>query len=444
MSILRTLERRGLERRGADGRLPWGDSTPVSNGMLGGAVAGTRVDEKTALQVTAVYGCVGLLAESVSSLPVDLMSSPHRRTGRMLEPSPLIVDPYTEISVTDWWVQYTISLALRGNFYGQIIERDRNLYATQIKPIHPDHARVRRLPDGSIEYRFNGKVVPRDNVFHVKLLSISEGLEGLNPIEYLRNILGLARAADLYGAGVFQNSAIPAGTLEVPADIDLDSDEAKEMKEQWLQLQQGIGRAGLPAVLTGGTKFNPITMKLEDLQFLQSRQYDASVISGQIFRIPPHMIGIVDRTTSWGTGIEQQQIGYVRDTLMGYLIRGERALTALHPPGQFVKFDLSERLRGDRLQRYTAYNLGRLGGWLNADEIRAEEDMPPLPNGEGQEYLVPINSELLSVATKLAQQAIDQANQPPPQEPAPNGNGNGGGSEAARAALLSLGGHANG
>jgi HK97 family phage portal protein len=169
----------------------------------------------------------------------------------------------------------------------------------------------------------------------------------------------------------------------------------------------------IPAVLTGGARFKAISINPEDSQFLETRQYDAATISGQIFRVPPHMLGIVDRTTSWGTGIEQQEMGYVRNTLIGYLVRGEQMMTALHPGGQFAKFDLSVRLRGDKLSRYTAHNLGRLGGWLNADEIRAEEDMAPLPEGEGERYLVPINSELLTAAIAAAQQSIRDQQTPP-------------------------------
>lgn len=411
MSLLRRAALPLLERRGADPHAPWGDSTPPTNGMLGGAVAGTNINEKTALQIAAVYGSVSVIADSLASLPIDLMNSPHRRSGTTLKPSQLVIQPYEEISTTDWWVQFTISLALRGNFYGQIIERDPDFYPTQVKPIHPDHARVRRLTDGTIEYRFNGQVVPVSNVVHVRLLSVAESLVGLNPIEYLRNILGLARAADLYGASFFGNSAFPAGVIEVPDP--LDPEETKAMAKDWIAAHQGLGQANLPAVLTDGAKFNAIQITPEDSQFLQSRQYDASTISGQIFRVPPHMIGIVDRTTSWGTGIEQQELGFVRNTLIGYLTRGERALTALHPPGQFVKFDLSERLRGDKLQRYQAYSLGRLGGWLSADDIRASEDEPPLPDGQGQEYLVPANTTLLEAALKQISTGQQQQLPPP-------------------------------
>lgn len=407
MSLIRRAVALG-ERRGADGRLPWGDSTPPTNGSLGGSAAGTQVSERSALQLAAVYGSVSVIADSLSSLPVDLMSTPHRRSGTMLPPSPLITQPYAEISVTDWWVQYVISVALRGNFYGQIIERDRLGYAVQIKPIHPDQARPRRLPNGRIEYRFHGEVVPIDDVFHVRNLSVAESLVGLNPIEYLRNVFGLGRATDLYGNAYFQNSARADVAIEV--EEELDDEETLALAQSWNQAHQGIGVAHMPAVLTGGAKLSqPITVSPQDSQFLETRQYSASTISGQIFRVPPHMIGIVDRTTSWGTGIEQQEQGFVRNTLIGYLSRGERAMTALHPPGQFVKFDLSERVRGDRLQRAQARALEIASGTLLPDEGRAEEDRPPLPDGIGQTALAPINAQALKTMADESVAASKQA-----------------------------------
>jgi HK97 family phage portal protein len=408
-----------LERRGADPTLPWGPSTvPPSNGMLGGSTAGVAVTEATALQIAAVYGSVGVIADATSTLPLDLMDSPHRRSGRLLPPSALLTEPFVEISLEDWLTQYTTAMALRGNFFGEITERDRDFYPTQIKPIHPDHARVTRLLDGSIEYRFGGKVVDGDRVFHVRNLSVPEGLVGLNPIEYLRATWGLARAMDMYGNAFFQNSALPSGAIEVEGD--LDDEETLALAKAWMQMHQGIGAAHLPAVLTGGAKFNPITITPEDAQFLQTRQFSAGVICGQIFRVPPHMIGLVDRTTSWGTGIEQQEMGFVRNTLLGYLVKLERALTRIHPPGQFVKFDLTERLRGDRLQRAQAQTLGIANGSLLPDEARAEEDRPPLPDGIGQTPLAPINAQPLA-AMALASIAAQQGKTPPPDDaPAPD------------------------
>ena len=380
--------------------------------MLGSPVAGTVVSEKTALQVAAVYGSVGVISDALSTLPLELLSSTDPAKKRKLPPSPLLASPYAEISATDWLVQYTVSLALRGNFFGQIVERDENLYASQIKPIHPDSVHVRRMPDGTVEYRFFGRVVPIDDVFHVRYLSVPGSLTGLNPIEYLKNTIGLARAADMYGGAFFQNSALPSGVIEVPEG--LDPEETLELARSWMQAHQGIGQAHLPAVLTGGAKFNAISITPDDAQFLQSRQFSQSEIAGMIFRVPPHMIGIVDRTTSWGAGIEQQERGFVANTLLGYLGRLENALTALHPPGKFVRFNLSERLRGDKLQRYQAYSLGMLGGWLCADDVRAEEHMPPVPDGMGTTFLAPINTEPLQKMLSDSMSVQQQETPPPP------------------------------
>lgn len=384
--------------------------------MLGGiGAAGTIVSETTALQVAAVYGSIGVISDAVSTLPLELISSRSPSERKYLPDSPLLAQPYAEISRIDWLVQYVISLALRGNFFGQIISRDENLFPTQIKPIHPDRAKVYRdRATGALSYEFNGVPVPLSDVFHIRYMSVSDSLTGLNPIEYLRNTLGLARASEMYGGAFFANSALPSGTIEVEGD--LDEDETLALARQWSSMHQGINQAHLPAVLTGGAKFNAISITPEDAQFLATQAFTQNQISGMIFRVPPHMIGIVDRSTSWGTGIENQETGFARNTLGGYTRRLEEALTALHPPGQFVRFDYNERLRPDKLSRYQAYSLGMLGGWLCADDVREDEDLPPVPDGQGSNFMIPINSELLAQA--MAQlKATEEA--PPAPAPAP-------------------------
>ena len=374
MSILRALEARGIERRGANPALAWGDTTPVSNGMLGGAVAGTNVTEKTALSIGAVYGSVGVLIDAMVTSPLNLYSGQNQSTSRKLKPSALIANPYAEISPEDWIGQYTMSLALRGNFFGKITARDENLYPSQIQPIHPDHARVARLPNGTLEYRFWGEVVPIDDVFHIRLYSVPNASLGLNPIEYLKNTLGLARAADMYGASFFQNSAHPAGYISVPGE--LDEDEVRDMQMAWNAEHQGIGQSNRVGVLTGDAKWNQIQLKPEDMQFIQSRGYSASEISGFIFRVPPHMIGMVDKDTSWGAGIEQQELGFVRNTLSGYMVRLENAITRISPPNQFARFDLTQRLRGDAAQRAAYYQIMRVIGAMNSLQVGDMEGIP--------------------------------------------------------------------
>jgi HK97 family phage portal protein len=397
------------ELRAANPALPWGETTvPPPPGFGGGT------SQQSAAQIAAVYGSVGLLADSVSTLPCRVVDSPVLKNAKELAPSALIQQPFSEMSRIDWFVQYVWSLALRGEFIGLIIERDRLLYASQIKPLDIDRTEVRRNREGNIEYRYQGKLLKTDDVFHVKYQSWPGMIRGLSPIDVLKTTFGLAVAQDKYGESYFRNSANPMGAIEVPGS--LGPDETKAMLRSWLSSHQGVNRANLPAVLTDGAKFNPISITPEDSQFLESRAFSAAQIAGTIFRIPPHMIGLVDRTTSWGTGVEQQERGYVTNTLQGYLGRAEEALTALHPPGQYVNFNIEHRVRGDTLQRSQSASLLMLAGAIVADEARAMFDMPALPNGEGQKLYVPINTELLQAAIAQIQASEAAANQPPVEQ----------------------------
>ena len=355
----------------------WGSTTPPSNGQLGTTAAGTVVSEKTALEIAAVFGSVSVLADAVSTLPIRQFRKVKNGPDVEVTPSPVIAQPFVEISAQDWFVQGMVSLALRGNAYLLVISRDpETLLPSQLKPIHPDQVRVRRLTNGTIEYRVQNKVVPVEDIKHLRNLQVPGALIGLNPVEYLRNILGLARGADLWGGAYFSNSAIPGGIIEV--DGSLSPEETTALKNNWLEGHQGIGAAHLPGILTEGAKYQPIPMTNDDAQFIASRAFSQAEISGMIFRVPPHMIGIVDRSTSWGAGIEQQELGFVRNTVGGYLLKFETVLSACVPPGQIVKFDLTERLRGDMLTRYQAHMLGRTMGIETIAGIRDDEDLPPL------------------------------------------------------------------
>ena len=272
------------ELRAANPAQPWGPTTvPPAPGASG------RFGHRSAAQIAAVYGSVGLLADSVASLPCRVVDNPVLRNAKELAPSPLVQQPYSEISRMDWFVQFVWSLGLRGEFFGLIIERDSELYAKQIKPLSPDLMSVRRVPGtGEIEYRYAGKPLNTDDVFHVKYQSWPEAIRGISPIDVLKTTFGIAVAQEKYGLSYFENSANPQGVIEVPGS--LEPDEVKTMLRKWLASHQGIDKANLPAILTDGAKFQPITITPEDSQFLQSRGFTAAQIAGTIFRIPPHMI----------------------------------------------------------------------------------------------------------------------------------------------------------
>lgn len=396
MSIVRSAAANVFERRTTPPGTPWGDSTPISNGQIPTSIAGTRVTEQSAMRVGAVWACVSVLADGVATLPLrqyrgDLLDV---KTATPMDPSPLIQNPWSESSLLDFLTGGQVSLALRGNFYGEVVERDKRLMAVQIMPLDPDVVSVDRDKDGYIEYKVRSsaggsRTIQRDDVVHIRNVMRSGALVGLNPIEYLRTTLGLATAATEYGAAFFSNSAVPLGTLET--EEDLTEDETLKLARAWIQAHQGINKAMLPAVLTGGVTFKETAFSLEDFQFIESRQLSNQDIA-MAFRIPPHMISQVDKTTSWGAGIEQQMQGFVRFTLGGYLRRWERAFSALLPPGQFCRFDVKALIRPDTVQASAVSVNLKNAGVANSDELRDWFfDMGPIADGSGQTYLVPLN-----------------------------------------------------
>lgn len=386
-----------FETRAANPLQPWGSTSPPSNGSIGMSAAGVSVSEKTALQLAAVWGSVSFIADSIATLPIRQYKATGVAEAVQIDPSRVIAQPWSEMTQMDFITQGSTSFLLRGNLFGNIVAWNAQEYPDQVQLVHPDHARVRRLtsgPDkGQIETRYWNQPVPPGNVTRAMGLSVPEGLVGLNPIEHLRNVLGLGRAQDLYANAFFANQARPDGVIQVPGD--LDGPEAKAMRDAWLEAHQGVNQSHLPAVLTGGAEFKPITMNMADVEFLAQMQFSAQTISGMIYRVPPHALGMVEKSTSWGSGIEQQELGFVRNTLLVWLHRWEDLMTSWLPPRQFVMFDLSERLRGDTLQRWAAYQIARVIGAMNNAEVRKAEGLPPVvgPEAESLEnYAQPFNS----------------------------------------------------
>lgn len=396
---MQILTREGrYETRSANPLAPWGSTAPPRPGSIGMSAGGVQVSEQTALQLAAVWGSVSLISDSIATLPIKQWKRVGSSDAKQVECSPVIHQPWSEITQRDFIVQGTMSMLLRGDVWGNVAARDGKLYPEQVQLVHPDHANIRRNPSGEIEVRYWNKLVPLDDVTHAMALSVPEGLKGLNPIEYLRNSLALARAQDMWGGAFFANSARPDGYIQVPED--LDDEETKRMLLAWLEAHQGINHAHLPAILTGGAEWKPVTMKLADVQFLEQMQFSESVISGRIYRVPPHMLGMVDKDTSWGSGIEQQELGFVRNTLLIWLCRWEDLMTSWLPPGQFVTFDLSERLRGDTLQRWSAYQIARVIGAMNNAEIRKAEGLPTVTDETQAEILEAYDAPLNSAPVK--------------------------------------------
>jgi HK97 family phage portal protein len=398
VTLLRRIESRTVERRGADPYAPWGTSQIPTSGMMGYTTAGVPMNDDAALSIATVWGCVAILADAISTLPLtafDLASTKSTRSKVAIDPQPaLITNPWPEGTLQDFLTQVMVSLTVRGNFYGWILDRDGNGTPSLVKPIHPDMVTVTRARSddptvrGQVVYRIQGQVVPTAQILHLRALMLPGAVVGMNPIEYLRTSFSISSAAEKYGGQFFANSAVPTGVIEVEGD--LSPKETLEMRRAWSQHHGGVANAGMPAVLVGGSTYKQIQLNPDDAQFLATRAFQKSEISGTIFRIPAHMIGDQDRTPGI-MGPEQYEISFVQNTLLGWIKRIEIPFTNLLPPTQYAKFNLDERLRGDTLQRAQAWTLGLNGGWLCPDDVCEKEDKPPLPNGAGQIFVRPMN-----------------------------------------------------
>ena len=361
----------------------------------GTSTAGANVTPENSLRVSAVLACVRVLSESVASLPLKVYR--RRADGGKEEYSQhplyqlLHLEPNPEMSSFQFRETAMLSLLLYGNSYSQI-QYNKGGRIIGLWPLLPDRMMVERV-NTTIVYHYqprNGGMVtlPAEEVFHVAGLSF-DGRIGYSPIYVARNVIGATMAADEYGARFFQNDARPGGVLEHPGTL---SDKAYDrIKASWEERHAGSGNAHKVAILEEGMKFEPIGIPPEDAQFLETRKFNVNEIA-RIYRVPPHMIGSLDRATF--SNIEQQSIEFVVHSLRAWLVRWEQALhLQLFTPKErervFPEFLVDGLLRGDIKSRYEAYAVARQNGWMNANDIRVLENLNPVKGGDV--YLVPLN-----------------------------------------------------
>lgn len=382
---------RDRESRASNPYQPYANWVPPTNGQLAFGIGGGPVTENSALSIAAVYTANSILADSIATLPIKQYRVTQGQRREMPVAS-VIQQPYIEMTQLDWVSQMQFSLGLRGNAYGIIIDRDAKGFPRQVMPVHPDRVSLRRANNGGLQYQMNGDIIDLDDVYHVRGYSLPGSPVGLSPIEVLRTPFSNAMSADNFYGAFFANSAQPGGLLRVPGD--LDDDQARQLAQQWMASHQGVGSSHLPAVLSGGVEWVPLTVTPQDAQFLQGRQYSEQQILSGIYRIPPHFYGSVDRSPQ-ATGIEEVERSFITNALMGWLRRHEIGMSALLPIGQEVRFDLSERLRPDLLTRAQVAQVYRNIGVITPNEIRANEGMPDLPE-EFQDWannpMAPLNS----------------------------------------------------
>ena len=373
---------------------------------MGGTTAGKQVTERSAMQMTAVYSCVRILAEAVAGLPVHVYKYTSAGGKEKAIDHPLYRllhdEPNPEMSSFVFRETLMTHLLLWGNAYAQVIRNGKNEIVA-LYPLMPNKMAVDRDESGQLYYTYQrsfeeaptakGNIVtlkPSD-VLHIPGLGF-DGLVGYSPIAMAKNAIGMAIACEEYGAKFFANGAAPGGVLEHPGTIK----DPQRVRESWQSTFGGSGNANKIAVLEEGMKYTPIGISPEQAQFLETRKFQINEIA-RIFRVPPHMVGDLEKSSF--SNIEQQSLEFVKYTLDPWIIRWEQSImrTLLLPEEKkdyFVKFNLEGLLRGDYQSRMNGYAIGRQNGWMSANDIRELENLDRIPEEEGGDLYL-INGSML-------------------------------------------------
>jgi HK97 family phage portal protein len=217
----------------------------------------------------------------------------------------------------------------------------------------------------------------------MKGLTLPGADTGVGVVDWHRRAIGLGIATEEFGARWYDEGTAPQSILET--DEKMTSEAANNELARWIATHQGRRR---PALLHSGLKWRPISLTPNESQFIETMRNNSARIA-KLFRVPPHMIGETERSTSWGSGIEEQGIGFVVYTLGIWIARLEAAMFPFLPRPQSLKINVAGLLRGNTRDRYLAYAIGRQWGWMSVNDIRALEDLPPVEGGDV--YLQPLN-----------------------------------------------------
>lgn len=383
--------------------------------FFGSTTSGKNVNERTAMQTTAVYACVRILAEAIAGLPLHIYRYKLDGGKERIPQHPLYYllhnEPNPEMTSFVFRETLMSHLLLWGNAYAQIVRNGRG-QVVALYPLLPSKMEVNRAKNGELFYQYHSDIgvvtLRKEEVLHIPGLGF-DGLIGYSPIAMAKNAIGMSLATEEYGAAFFANGANPGGVLEHPGVIK----DIQRVKESWNSAYQGSANAHRVAVLEEGMKFQPIGIPPEQAQFLETRKFQINEIA-RIFRVPPHMVGDLEKSSF--SNIEQQSLEFAKYTLDPWVVRWEQSLQqSLILPSEkssmFIKFNVDGLLRGDYQSRMNGYAVSRQNGWMSANDIRELEDMNRISAEEGGDlYLVNGNMTKLADAGAFATNQVKEAN----------------------------------
>ena len=394
----RKKEQRNIDQKTAD----FIKGVDVDTGQVSNS--GVDVDEESALKISTVYACVKVIAETIASLPLALLKELTNGDSEKAKQHPLYTVlhdvPNGEMTSFTFRELMMTNLLLWGNAYA-LIKRDSAGHVVELYPLKSKNMVVERdSVTDKIKYRYTNnkgltKTYTTKQVLHIPAFTF-DGVVGVSPITYAREAMGLALATEEFGARFFGNGARPGGVLEHPGVVK----DPERLRESWNKVYQGTKNSHKVAVLEEGMKYHEVGMSPEDSQFLQTRSFQITEIC-RIFRVPPHMIGDLSRSTF--SNIEHQSIDFVVHTIRPWITRWEQAISKslLNDAERsiyYAKFNVNGLMRGDFASRMSGYAIARQNGWMSANEIRALEDMNRIPSDQGGDLYL-LNGNMIT-ATK--------------------------------------------
>jgi HK97 family phage portal protein len=363
-----------------------------------GNTSGQTVNENTALTLPAVFGGMAVIGQDMAGLPMQVFErlpngEMERRQGHPLETiyniqananmSSFVFRESDQAKAIGW-----------GNSYSEII-RDNNLDVVELLPIHPSRVEVKLDSGGAKIYivtQANGKTVTLQDADVLQVPELSyDGLVGISAVKSLTQNLGLSMGAQEYGASFFGNGTRPSGVAQFASAF---SDEAyKRLKKSINEQNSGSENVGNIMILEEGGEWKPTSIPPNEAQFIETRQFQV-IDWCRVLRLAPHFLQ--DLTHATFANIEQLSKEHATYCLQPRAIRLEKEIDRkLFKPSErgklFIRHNFEGLLRGDIKTRGEAYNLAIGGGWMNRDDVRAKENMPPVPGGAGKAFTVPAN-----------------------------------------------------
>lgn len=377
--------------------------------------SGKSVNDDSALSISTVWSCVRILSETIGSLPWGIYRKDAKGNARKIDhplADVLVTSPNAEQTSQEFRETSMVALTLRGNGYS-LIERTARAVSA-LHPIAPGNCHPVRDSDGALLYRMNDRGrwqdVPPEKIFHLKGFG-TNGIEGLSPISYARESMGITLAQMEAAAKMFAQGMRPSATLKFPTWLTKEQREAA--RENIAKIYEGSQNTGKVFLVEGGMELTPWSMTPEDAQFVELFGWSVDDVC-RFFRVPPHMVAKLDRATF--SNIEQMSIEFVTFTLLPYLVRWEQAVQKrLLNPGErgtvFLRFNFEGLLRADSTARANLYSIMLQNGVMNRNEVRALENLNAV---EGlDDYTVQSNMTLVQLLEQLTRaQTAKQGAQP--------------------------------